>query len=39
MIPGHGGVLDRMDSTILASVVMALLVFGFHLNPLFGGQS
>ncbi len=39
MIPGHGGVLDRMDSTILAGMVMAVLVFGFHLNPLFGGQS
>jgi phosphatidate cytidylyltransferase len=39
MIPGHGGVLDRMDSTILASIVLALLVFGAHFNPLFGGHS
>lgn len=37
MIPGHGGILDRMDSTVLASVVLALLVFGAHFNPLFGG--
>ncbi|HMH65296.1 MAG TPA: phosphatidate cytidylyltransferase [Rhizomicrobium sp.] len=39
MIPGHGGVLDRMDSMFAASVVLALLVFGLHFNPLFGGHA
>ncbi len=39
LIPGHGGALDRMDSMFAASLVMALLVFGLHFNPLFGGRA